>query len=101
MFDFNLAGCELEDASIAPRAEGGATYSVICKAIPEDTLACLLHAAQLGNTLRVVFGKSPVMLSELRVEPLASGAVRVAGKIVEASPDLIEGTRASPSRSHP
>ena len=58
MFNLNLAGCELDEASVNASVEGGVTYSVICNSIADEMLARLIHAAESGNTIRVQFGRA-------------------------------------------
>ena len=63
-------------------ATGGVTYSIVCKVLPAETVARLLHAAQLGKTIRIVLAEAQVVLEAVTIEPLASGAVRVAGNVI-------------------
>jgi hypothetical protein len=81
MFDLN---CEPAEASIKTNPDGGITYSVICKSVTDEVLARLMQAAQSGEDVRVVFGDRSVTLADVVVEPLAAGAVYVAGRLQQS-----------------
>ena len=85
MLDFDLADCGLEGAFIVTRPDGGLRYAVICKSLPQKILASLKLAAQLGETVRIQTKEGLYVLDQVTIEPLASGAVRLAGRIKERS----------------
>jgi hypothetical protein len=85
VFDANLADCEIGEASISAAAEGGVTYRVICRSVPDEMLTGLTDAAQAGRAIRILFGQAQVVIKDVMVERLEEGAVRLSGHVLRPS----------------
>jgi hypothetical protein len=77
--ELNCAAHQLTDASISTRY---ALFEFRCVTLTEREVVMLEQAAYLHSDVCLSFPATKVWLSEVRVERLDAGSVRVAGQVV-------------------